>query len=1264
MSTDDYYIKEVLKRHIGYYTSPEIADQGRQLYENRQVNFMEYVEKYDSWKFIVVGDKNYQVLVKGLRRQNIQTSCTCPFDWGKICKHTVAALLFVSDNLSNQNTLQYQKQPEFPLLVNKRSPKNPGFEIPGYQHIDIDFVKRNTITHVLARMTYLGNNITFNSVVINNDYVTFIAAHPENIVKIYREDEIVYVTSKQGAISEKLTFAEAQCLKMIAKSPMPNLLDEVFSGRVQEKQKDWMKNFGLSENEAFHEYFYYSFSEERGLFYNATKKGEGLVPVTDLEGNYMLNLLRNLNNNQLSLGKLPKKSEQRELGFVVTSGYHESNGYWNKYDDDDDFYEDDNEDEDDGENQRFDIVPIVGKTAKNNSSVFASHIEKYSKELDNKFIIGKSENAKNLLQLIEASGNRKGKDFHILRMAFDCLLREKLVFGLAKTANQIRKKDLVDIKLSPEPIDVIFEVSKSEGFLTLDLKLKTGTELRKRKNLETKPADNFFYVTGNIFYFAKTEKVAQMIAEFPEKMKMVDSYKDEFFKNVVEPVSKNFEIRYKKDTFKTSSVELDFQKKQVFLSEQDEYVVFTPCVEYENNVAAMLNTTGNILVDNGAVITEYRRNFELENDFLDSLAELHPDFENQKSRRLFYLHYSDFTQNMWFYRFFDQLQALNVEVFGLKDLKNFRYSPYKGRISTSVSSGQDWFEVDISVSFGDNHVTLNDIKKAVINKQRYIQLKDGSVGILPAEWLHKLEKYFRNGEIKKDKLEISKLRFSVIDELFDNLDDSGILQEITEKRQRLKNFININETKVPKQIKANLRHYQVEGLNWLNFLDEMEWGGILADDMGLGKTLQVLAFLQHQANKNRGANLVVVPTTLLFNWENELKKFAPKLKALYYYGTGREKDTTDFTKYDLVFTTYGILVRDIQVLSRYRFNYAVLDESQAIKNPVSHRYKAACLINARNKITLTGTPIENSTFDLFAQMSFVNRGFFGGVQKFRDDYSTPIDKDGNEAVAGELNKIINPFILRRTKEKVASELPDKTEDILYCEMEPGQRRVYDAWRNEYRNRLLSKIDEEGIEKSKLMVLEALTRLRQICDSPLLLNSEEVVEKQSVKIQELLRHITSKTGSHKILVFSQFVKMLGLIKDELAKLNIEYEYLDGKSSSKQREQSVNHFQENENLRVFLISLKAGGVGLNLTAADYVYIVDPWWNPAVETQAIDRCHRIGQDKKVFAYRMICKNTVEEKILALQDKKKKIAGDIIQTDESILKKLDQNDIRELFS
>ena len=1240
-------LRKNILQHIGTYTSGEITSRGRKLYEKECVHFKEYSAKNDLWKFIVIGSRKYQVIIKGINSQDIRHSCTCPYDWGSVCKHTVAALLYVADHLEEPVV---QQQPGIILPEAYRSGKELGYEITEYKKITFGYINRNTSERTLNQLYYF-HSFSDNLLTISDSILQFISGDQTSWVKFYKEDDKVFITSHQVSKAQKLTVTEAQCLNMIASSPMPNFLDEVFSGRIFTRQRELMNIYGLPETESFSRYFYPSFSKEQGLLYKPTELGAGLVPVTDDGGLSVAGMLEKFNNSVLVPGNLPLKKEEREIGFVLMQipsySYH---------------YNDSNNNHQD-KRVWFTIAPVAGKVRQKDPSGLASYIKEYHKDMESRYIINKSDNAIRLLQLVELIDKNK-YDFQLNQQAFDCLLREKFVYGLRPNAYHIQKNNLVDIAISPEPVDVVFEVSGDNDFLYLSLKLKIGEQLYKRTNRSSKPEDHYFFKSGKEIHFVKDEKTAQIIARFPDSLKMVAGHNDKFFKHVIEPVSKNFQVKFNQNTFKTEKIELDFNKKQLFLSESDEYVVFTPCVEYDNDVSAMLNSTGNILAKNEDVITEYIRNFEMENEFLDSLAELHPEFGNQKTTKLFYLHYKEFTKNMWFYKFFDQLQTLNVEVYGLKNLKNFRYSPYKGQISTSVTSQQDWFEVDVAIRFGDNRVSLNDIKKAVINKQRYIQLKDGSVGILPSDWYHKLEKYFRNGEIKNGKLEVSQLRFSVINELFDNISDTEVLQEIAEKRQRLKSFSNISETEVPKQIKAQLRHYQKEGLNWLNFLDEMKWGGILADDMGLGKTLQVLAFMQQQANKNQGTSLIVVPTTLLFNWQNELKKFAPQLNAFFYYGVDRNKNTGDFAKYHLVFTTYGILVRDIELLKHFGFNYVVLDESQAIKNPVSHRYKAACLLNARNKIALTGTPIENSTFDLFAQMNFANRGFFGAVERFREDYSGPIDKDGNELISGELNKIIHPFILRRTKEKVASELPDKTEDILYCEMEIAQRRVYDAYRNEYRNKLLSKIEEEGIEKSKLMVLEALTRLRQICDSPVLLNSEDVAETQSVKIKELVRHITNKTGKHKILIFSQFVKMLGLIRDELTKLNIEYEYLDGQSSSSQREQSVKHFQDNETLRVFLISLKAGGTGLNLTAADYVYIVDPWWNPAVENQAIDRCHRIGQDKKVFAYRMICKNTVEEKILALQDKKKKVAEDIIRTDESIMKKLNRDDIKDLFS
>jgi len=868
--------------------------------------------------------------------------------------------------------------------------------------------------------------------------------------------------------------------------------------------------------------------------------------------------------------------------------------------------------------------------------------------------------------LLEAEKSKDAPYEYFLwqRKVMELLASEPYVYIQSTDSYKIRKSDLKPIKIADKPIDAFYKVIEDSDFVALELKLRMDGKVLSKESISQVYKGQYIYEIGNQYCVAQDFRVANIIDKHLHDIKMVRTQKGLFWEQVIIPISQHLEIDFSNGVYNVEVIELDFQNKRVYLTEKENYLIVTPEVEYHHSVSVPLVNTGDVLIEEDGKWIQYKRNFELEDGFAEFLCGLHPQFEEQKASRKFYLQFNEFVDGLWFYRFYDSLIRNDVEVFGLKELKKFKYSPHKGKISTTISSGLDWFEVDVQVSFGDNFVQLSDIRKAVKNNQRYIQLNDGSVGILPNDWFHRFEKYFRHGEVQDNKLTVSKLGFSIIDELFDNIDSSEVLAELTDKHRRISNFTKIEETKVPQEITAQLRPYQKEGLNWLNFLDEMKWGGILADDMGLGKTLQVLTFLQHVLRKNQTTNLIIVPTSLLFNWENEIRKFAPGLNAYYHYGVGRAVETSIFNEYDVVITSYGVLLRDVQMLSEQHFNYIILDESQAIKNPASRRYKASCLLKANNRLALTGTPIENSTFDLYAQMSFVNRGFLGGVTAFKENYSNPIDKDGDEIRATELQKLINPFVLRRTKEMVATELPDKTEDVIYCEMEPAQRKVYDAYRNHFRDKLLGQIETEGIGKSKMMVLEALTRLRQICDSPRLINDESINTNASVKIDELVQHITEKTANHKLLIFSQFVKMLGLIRDELQKRNIKFEYLDGQCSTKQREISVNNFQDDDELRVFLISLKAGGTGLNLTAADYVYIVDPWWNPAVENQAIDRCYRIGQDKKVFAYRMICKNTVEEKILKLQEKKTKIANDIVQTDENIMKNIGIDDINELFS
>src|SRR5258706_960533 len=435
--------------------------------------------------------------------------------------------------------------------------------------------------------------------------------------------------------------------------------------------------------------------------------------------------------------------------------------------------------------------------------------------------------------------------------------------------------------------------------------------------------------------------------------------------------------------------------------------------------------------------------------------------------------------------------------------------------------------------------------------------------------------------------------------------------------------------------------------------------------MGLGKTIQSLSFLHHYKTEHGKVRaLVVCPTTLMFNWENEIKKFTPSLTWYIHHGSTRSQQLSLYENADIVITTYGTLRSDIQHFAATNFDYVILDESQAIKNPQSKVTKAASLLNAKNRLCMSGTPLQNNTFDMYAQMNFLNPGMLGSMEFFRQEFAIPIDKFGEKEQKDHLRKLLYPFILRRTKEQVAKDLPEKSEMILFCEMEEEQRNIYDAYRNDYRNQILGTIETQGIQKSQLTILQGLMKLRQICDSPAILNEQEKFENHSIKLDELAREITENIGNHKALIFSQFLGMLALIKAKLEELGIKYEYFDGSTSAPDREKAIQSFQNNDEVRVFLISLKAGGVGLNLTAADYVYIVDPWWNPAVEQQAIDRTHRIGQTKNIFAYRMICKDTIEDKIIQLQERKRILAKELIADDSSFVKGLSKEDVEYLFS
>ncbi len=659
------------------------------------------------------------------------------------------------------------------------------------------------------------------------------------------------------------------------------------------------------------------------------------------------------------------------------------------------------------------------------------------------------------------------------------------------------------------------------------------------------------------------------------------------------------------------------------------------------------------------------RDREKENQFMNKLEALHSNFIRPDGAHQLALKGADVLRNNWFFLFVDAMRDMKVPVFGHDALKNFRFNTAKPQTKIHISSNTDWFDARVDIVFGDQKVTIADVKKALANRQQFVPLEDGTLGILPEEWIKKYSLLFRVGEGKQNQLKLSKYHMSVIDELYENRSEEELVVKLEEKYEQLRGFNKIKEIEVPKHLAHILRPYQEHGFHWLNYLAEIGWGGILADDMGLGKTVQALSYLHYYKEQHGKLQaLVVCPTTLMFNWENEIKKFTPALTYHIHHGGERTRLKDHFLQYNVVITTYGTLRSDIKLMVELPLDYVVLDESQAIKNPSSKVTKAASLLNAKHKICMSGTPLQNNTFDIFAQMNFLNPGMLGSMEFFRQEFAIPIDKFGEADRKDHLRKLLFPFILRRTKEQVAKDLPEKMETVLFCEMQEEQRNIYDAYRNDFRDKILGTIESNGIQKSQLTILQGLMKLRQICDSPSIMNETEKFPNHSIKLEEIGREITENISNHKALIFSQFLGMLALIKEKLRELEVDFEYFDGSTTAIDREKAIQRFQNDEKCRVFLISLKAGGVGLNLTAADYVYIVDPWWNPAVEQQAIDRTHRIGQTKSIFAYRMICKDTIEDKIMQLQEKKRILARDLITDDEGFVKSLSREDVEYLFS
>lgn len=572
------------------------------------------------------------------------------------------------------------------------------------------------------------------------------------------------------------------------------------------------------------------------------------------------------------------------------------------------------------------------------------------------------------------------------------------------------------------------------------------------------------------------------------------------------------------------------------------------------------------------------------------------------------------------------------------------------------SSGQDWFELDGELQFGDEILDLPDVLKTVKRNDRFVRLKNGTFGLLTDDLAERLSLLQGLGTPPKGEgaMTFAGAGAVFLDMLLADLPGVNWSGEASRFQTRLRSLRAPEPADPPPGFRGQLRAYQREGLGWMRYLRELGLNGCLADDMGLGKTVQVLALLEEQRQSGRAPSLAVLPKSIVFNWRMEAEKFTPELRVSELSGPDRPRSLSGLPAADLYLITYQTLIRDVSWLREFRFDYVILDESQAVKNPAAKTSKAVRLLQSRHKLTLTGTPVENRIDDLWSQLNFLNPGMLG--RKFMEA------KELSEASLHLIANGVRPFLLRRTKEQVATDLPEKVEETLYCELPPPQRKLYNELKAYYQQALKEGMAEQGFQRSKIMVLEALLRLRQAACHPGLI-SESHRSMESAKIgalDDLLVDILS--SGHKALLFSQFTSMLALVRERLERSAVPYVYLDGQT--RDRNAAVNAFQENKDIPLFLISLKAGGVGLNLTAADYVILLDPWWNPAIEAQAIDRAHRIGQTKNVFAYRIVAKDTIEDKILALQDDKRHLAESILTQENSLLSKLTPEDLAFLLS
>src|SRR3984957_13821931 len=1236
----------------------EVIRRGKKIHAINYVELINYDELFSSVTFRVKDDvyaTYYKVYIQKFRDPKVlSVRCTCPYNLGDICRHEAAALIQLQElldrNMLKSEDIKYDQKHtivrmKFIDLKTLRILCSPQTYIDAEKYLRTQNAKVNYAKDETVKATVDIDGKDYNVVISKNEERNFDTscdyedeAFPLCLPKVivflqllqsyglYYFDTIRNWDKEKNKLLEAYGYSLNDDLKNKFEftykegKPFLRVLDSSIV-RISSSNSERLKLVQLQEEPAIA-------AAEEELFQGSAKRlGVVFNFNHNTYPNFIVDLVAGESNDEQNsfVGNVEKVDISK---FVDGTSYNES------------------------EKQ---LIPFIRKIQESEINRYLNRNSPFSGIWENIIYQHEDDLPDETKALISEYLHPK------LQKLFNDLNSNPFVFYLnghkSFTTSNLQQTAIVADSIKP-----YFKISNQKNGVEIACYVKINGQPVNITSNECNSALVFFF--HNHFYLWQKPEDVSLVEKFIKKERMIIN-KEEWPKQLtsfVLPLLKEYHVEF--DNALIKEVKEGEPEKKLLLQEKGDYLVFQPLFTYKGFETKPGGKDEVIIPEDDKVII-VRRNREKEIAFIKELELLHSQFIRAENSQNLALKGSDVLKNNWFFLFVDAMLEMKVPVYGFDALKNFRFNTARPHTKIHISSNTDWFDARVDIVFGDQKVTINDVKKALANHQQFVSLNDGTLGVLPEEWIKKYSLLFSIGESKSNQLRLSKYHVSVIDELYDNRNEEELIIRLEEKYEQLRSFNRIREVPPPEHLEPILRPYQVHGFHWLNYLQEVNWGGILADDMGLGKTIQALSFLQHFRDENgRLSALVVCPTTLMFNWENEIRKFTPTLTYHIHHGGDRTRNKETLASYNVIITTYGTLRSDIKLLLEMPFDYAVLDESQAIKNPSSKVTKAACLLQAKHRLCMSGTPLQNNTFDIFAQMNFLNPGMLGSLEFFRQEFAVPIDKFGEQDRKEHLRKLLYPFILRRTKEQVAKDLPDKTETILFCEMEDEQRKVYEAYRNDYRDKIMGTIETQGIQRSQLTILQGLMKLRQICDSPAILNETDKYPNHSIKLDELAREITENIGDHKALIFSQFLGMLALIRERLKELDVKYEYFDGSTSAIERERAIQSFQNDDSCRVFLISLKAGGVGLNLTAADYVYIVDPWWNPAVEQQAIDRTHRIGQTKNIFAYRMICKDTIEDKILQLQEKKRVLAKDLIADDDGFVKSLTRADVEYLFS